>query len=766
MNALQRYSRKLFLSAGFLTTALLAACGGGDQNRDPILGLSPSAMISVTVTPIAPSVAAGRTQQFAATATYGDGSTRDVTTASIWAASNNGAATINASSGLATSVAIGSSTMSASYKGLSGSGTLTVTAAVLDSMSLTPLAPVVAAGAAQQFFAIGTFSDGTTRNITAQSTFVSASPAVATIGANSGVAAGIGAGTSLITASSGGRSASTTMTVNGVVVTSLIMIPTSPSIAIGGAQQFTAIATFSDGSTRDVTSIATFSSSVGAVASIGAANGLAQGIAAGTTVISASSAGRTTTSTLTVTANTLSSIALSPASSTIGMGITQQYVVIGTFSDNSTRDITGVSSFSTSSSAVATINSEGLATGVAAGSTQITATTGGKTASRTLTVTPASLTSIVMEPNAPLVQIGATRQMIITATYADASAVDVTTSSSFASSAPAIATVNPSTGVVTGISSGTAVISASFANKVTSTTVTVPAVQLAMITVSPGNSSLNIGANQFFIATATYTDNSTANVTNSVTWSSDAIGVATILQNGMATGKAAGFASITAVSGSKSGNANLTVNAALPPPPAATLSLGTASTFGVLAGTSITNNSGGTTLVTGDVGSPSQTTDPVQAAGYANYKSGAILAGALGDLQIAITDARSRTCDVTSASGIDLGGLVFTPGVYCYAGPISITGTFTMNGPGLYIFRTASTLNTTANSIVALNGAASADSVFWVPVAPTTLGANSVFKGSVLAQVAAITMGDNASLTNGRVLSAAAVTLKNNKITK
>jgi hypothetical protein len=53
-----------------------------------------------------------------------------------------------------------------------------------------------------------------------------------------------------------------------------------------------------------------------------------------------------------------------------------------------------------------------------------------------------------------------------------------------------------------------------------------------------------------------------------------------------------------------------------------------------------------------------------------------------------------------------------------------------------------------------------------VPVGPTTLGANSVFKGSILGQSAAITVGDNTTLLNGRVLSAAAVTLSNNQITK
>lgn len=63
-------------------------------------------------------------------------------------------------------------------------------------------------------------------------------------------------------------------------------------------------------------------------------------------------------------------------------------------------------------------------------------------------------------------------------------------------------------------------------------------------------------------------------------------------------------------------------------------------------------------------------------------------------------------------------------------------------------------------------GGATSDNVTWVPVGPSTLGANSVFKGSILGQSAAITVGDNTTLFTGRVLSAAAVTLKNNQITK
>jgi uncharacterized protein YjdB len=593
MNALKRYSRTLFCSVGFIVTALVAGCGGGDQSRDPILGLPAATLVSLAVTPATASVAIGATQQFAATASYSDGSSRDVsTTGTAW---------------------------------------------------------------------------------------TSATPAAATVNATSGLAAGASAGSSVITAAFGGKTASATLTV----------LPA-----------------------------------------------------------------------------TLRSIALSPLNPAINIGASQQFTVMGTFSDNTTRDVTALSSFKSAGCCVATINAAtGLALGATAGTSVITATSGAQSASTTLTVNPVTLVSIAVNPQAPSLLIGATRQLAVTAAYSDGTTADVTAMSTFVSATPANVIVGAS-GQLSGVAAGTSVITATFGVGKASTTATVSAATLSSIAVTPAAATVAIAGKQQFVATGTYSDNSSAIITNSVAWTSANNAIATVLNTGVATGVSAGSTTITATLGAKSGNAALTVTAAFVPVPLNPVKLGTAANFGVLAGTSITNNSGGLTFVTGDVGSPSQTTDPAQAPGYTNYKSGAILDKALVDLDAAITDANGRACDVSFAGGTDLGGQTLAPGVYCYAGSISITGTLNLSGPGVYIFRTALTLNSTANSIVALINGATADNVTWVPVGATTLGANSVFKGSILGRSAAITAGDNATLLNGRVLSTAAVTLSNNRITK
>lgn len=384
----------------------------------------------------------------------------------------------------------------------------------------------------------------------------------------------------------------------------------------------------------------------------------------------------------------------------------------------------------------------------------------------------ADVVSVSVTPATASVLIGVTQQYTATANYSDGSAHVVTSASAWTSGTPAVAGVGAATGLATGLTAGSSAISASFGGKSGSANLSVTApVVLASIAVTPATPAILVGGTQQFIATGTWS-NGTSAVIAAPVWASATTTVATINATGLASGLVPGNTIISATSGAIRGNAVLTVNAGpvvippVVPPLVNTINLGGAASFAVLAGTSITNNSGGLTLVTGDVGSPSQTTDPVQTAGWANYKSGAILATALGDLQVAITDANSRPCTVSSAAGIDLGGKILPPGVYCYAGAITMTGTFIMDGPGLYIFRTASTLDTSANAIVAVAGGASASEVFWVPVGPTTLGANGAFLGAILGQSAAITVGDNTTLLGGRVLTAAAVTLRNNVIVK
>lgn len=160
---------------------------------------------------------------------------------------------------------------------------------------------------------------------------------------------------------------------------SISIIPESASIPKGRNQQYTAVGTYSDGSTRDITTSVTWTSSNTAVATINS-SGLATGVGVGTTYITAISSGITSNSaTLTVTPAVLESISVTPESASIQRGATQQYTATAIHSDGSTNDITNSATWASSNSSVATVDSFGLATGKAAGTTYITASSGGIT---------------------------------------------------------------------------------------------------------------------------------------------------------------------------------------------------------------------------------------------------------------------------------------------------------------------------------------------------------------------------------------------------
>jgi hypothetical protein len=129
---------------------------------------------------------------------------------------------------LATAVGTGTSSISASLNGITGSTVLTVTAATLQSIAVTPVNPSIAKGTTQQFAATGTYTDNSTQVLTGSVTWASATTSVATITA-AGLATGVGLGTSTISATLGGISGSTVLTVVSAGTATVTVSTPSPS---------------------------------------------------------------------------------------------------------------------------------------------------------------------------------------------------------------------------------------------------------------------------------------------------------------------------------------------------------------------------------------------------------------------------------------------------------------------------------------------------------------------------------------------------------
>ena len=175
---------------------------------------------------------------------------------------------------------------------------------------------------------------------------------------------------------------------------------------------------------------------------------------------------------------TMVSIAVTPANSSIQSLATQQFTATGAFSDASTKDITKSVSWTSSDVSKATIQSSGLASGVAAGSVTITAASAGKTGAATLTISdPPTVTSVDISPLNPTIAANGTQQFFANATYSDNSLHDVAQNATWTSSNTNVATVqsagqqNP--GLAMGVGAGQATIVVAFNGKSGSTSLTV-----------------------------------------------------------------------------------------------------------------------------------------------------------------------------------------------------------------------------------------------------------------------------------------------------
>lgn len=195
--------------------------------------------------------------------------------------------------------------------------------------------------------------------------------------------------------------------------------------------------------------------------------------------------------------------------------------------------------------------------------------------------------------------------------------------------------------------------------------------------------------------------------------------------------------------------------------------LGTASPFAVLAGTPNVSNVG-PTVVTGSVG-------VWPALSIVGFPPGQIVPGT-GSFHAGNAVAQQAQTDVTTAyntlAGLPsvgilpaLGGQVLVPGTY-NAGAANLTGTLTLNGPGLYVFQTTS-LTTAAGpgaAIVLLTNGATPCNVWWQVGSSATLGTFTNFSGNILA-LTSITLGTNASLQGRALARNGTVTLDSNNIT-
>jgi Ice-binding-like len=198
----------------------------------------------------------------------------------------------------------------------------------------------------------------------------------------------------------------------------------------------------------------------------------------------------------------------------------------------------------------------------------------------------------------------------------------------------------------------------------------------------------------------------------------------------------------------------------------ATVGLGTAASFSVLGGSTVTNT--GPTTMFGDLGlSPGSSVTGAPHVLGETHVDDAVAIGAKNALTTAYNNAASRPSD--GSAGTDLSGQVFLPGVRTASSSLLLSsGSVTLDAEGdpnaVFIFQIGSTLITGSNTSVTLTGGAQACNVFWQVGSSATLGTGTSFVGTIMAS-ATIT-ANTAATIHGRLLaSTGAVNLDTNTIT-
>ncbi len=467
----------------------------------------------------------------------------------------------------------------------------------------------------------------------------------------------------------------------------------------------------------------------------------------------------------------LDTLTVTPASVTLQPNGTQAFTVAGTDTDGNAVRIDGET---WSVSGGGTINaSTGLFTaGTTPGTFTVSVTCNGVVGTATVTIVAGPLASIVVTPNPGTMPINS--PLVYTASGRDA----------FNNTVPITGTVTWS--VVNGggtIPAGTTGLTATFTagsvpgtftNTVRATngtlagtaTAIVTAGPLASIVVTPNPGTMPVNTSLVYTASGRDAANNPVPITGTVTWSV-VNGGGTIPAG--TTGTTATFTAgpvpgtfsntVRATNGTLAGTATAIVTSS-----AAIVNLGTASTYGILAGSTVTCITGGT--VNADIGISPGTAltgfPPCTFSGTANLANAAA-ATAQNDLTAAYNTLAGLPCG-TVVGTANIGGTTRAPGVYCSPSSMLITGDLTLDAGGdpnaTFVFQAGSTL-TTAGNIVLINGA-QARNVFFQVGSSATLGVGpSTFRGNILA-LESITLNDNVTLIGRALARNGAVTLGNN----
>ena len=513
----------------------------------------PSERLSLSVQPSTDSLVVGETHRLTAQIVNQEGQLRSAVVQ--WRSLDPIRASVNAN-GEVTAAAAGLARIVASITGAADTASVTVLAPVV-AFSLYPQTVRVALGDSMRFSAQIPAGSGTAQSATVS--WATSDPAVASI-LPDGTLLTNGEGDAVVTAKVGSLTTSASVSVFKTDVDNVTASPANSTISVGGTQEFEAIARDVDGRQLPSRGVQ-WSSSNPTVATVNG-NGRATGISRGYAIITAEVEGKTGTAVLNVGSRPVASVIVTLPSSQLGEG--QSLTATVQVLDANNQPITDQAvAWQSGNTSIATVMPNGQVSGIAAGSTTISAISGGKVGSASLEVVKRQAAALVILPSAPSVTIGAEAQL--TAEVRDQSGASINAGEfTWTSSNPAVATMSQD-GVLRGVSSGSVTITATGGGVSGSTTATITSVPVANLVVSPTSVSMQVGGNSTLSAVAR---DASGNVLTGrvVNWQSSNSAVVTVSPAGVLTAVGGGSATITVTCENKTATVSVTVGAPAPAP--------------------------------------------------------------------------------------------------------------------------------------------------------------------------------------------------------
>ncbi|WP_276353966.1 Ig-like domain-containing protein [Cohnella caldifontis] len=465
------------------------------------------------------------TQSITLTATYPDGTTRNVTSEAKWSSSDDEVA--GAVNGVIKGYGSGTATITAEY----GTKKTTISVDVDKTMKLGVDADSVFLHVAQtrQLKLTAVNADGNETDVTASATWTSSNESVAFV--NKGLITGVKSGTATVKGTYNGKTVEIAVDVD--TPRYLDINPSKITLKAKEKAEVKLTATYADGSTEDVTSIATWTTSKDEVALV--LNGQIVTFSMGAAVIKGTYGGKSAS--VSVSVDLPSKLTASSKSVSIGVEEDYQAVLTAQYADEHTDTVTEAATWTSSDESKATVK-DGLITGVAQGTATITASFGEMTVKITVNVGLAA----ELEPSSRLLSLslGNSEQVKLTATDASGVSRDVTAEAKWLSNKPTVADVKK--GLVTAYGQGNATITATYGGQ--SVAITVRVDQVTKIEVSDLSVSLKTGGSAQVKVVATFVDGKTLDVTNQADWATTAFRIATV-KSGKITAAGPGKTTVT-----------------------------------------------------------------------------------------------------------------------------------------------------------------------------------------------------------------------------